>query len=132
MGFSSRTMQEDDWDELYYFNADEFKYPEKMGYEFMLWLERVRVEAQWPMIISSSYRTPERNREVGGAHKSAHMNSPCNAVDIPDPGNEGRFRIIRAAMKLGCKRVGSYAGGQIHLDRAEDTHPAPRMWRVVR
>jgi len=132
MGFSTRTMEEEDWDELHFFTKDEFKFPKNMGYEFMVWLEKVRVEARVPMPISSSYRSVQYNLQIGGANKSAHTLIPCNCVDIPDPGNEGRYRIIRAAMKYGCKRIGSYSDGSIHLDRAESSHPAPRMWRVVK
>lgn len=136
--FSSRTMRPEDWSEIRNFHATEFKNPEKMGYEFMKWLDGVRDTARVPMTITSSYRSPEYNRSVGGATDSAHCDEPCNAVDIgmrprpDDPNwNFSRWQIIMTARDLGCRRIGSYPNGSLHLDRSEETRPAPRMWRVV-
>ena len=138
MSFSSRTMKPEDWAKLEHFNADEFKSPEKMGFEFMLWLDRLREEAAVPMTITSSYRDKKYNKKVGGASDSAHIDVPCNAVDIgmrprpSDPNwNYTRFRIIRAAILSGCQRIGTYANGSLHLDMTHDERPAERMWRVV-
>jgi hypothetical protein len=132
-------MRPDDWDEIYFFKPHEFKHPELMGYEFMLWLDRVRALAQCSMIITSDHRTRERNEEIGGATHSAHTEVPCDTVDIgkrptaSDPNwNEARFRITWAAMKMGCKRIGTYRDGSMHIDRAEKNLPSPRLWLVVR
>lgn len=139
MSFSTRTMKPGDWQIIKNFKPKEFKNPEKMGYEFMIWLDKLRLKAGVPMTITSSYRSPAYNKSVGGASDSAHTDTPCNAVDIgmrprpDDPNwNYSRWQIVRTAMEMGCKRVGSYANGSLHLDRSEDKRPAPRMWRVVR
>jgi len=139
MSFSTRVMRPPDWDELKHFQAGEFKEPDKMGYEFIRWLDRLRDEAAVPMKITSSYRSPAYNRGVGGATDSAHTDVPCNAVDIgmtlsdDDPNwNFARYQIINAAMYQGCQRIGTYANGSLHLDRSEGKRPHPRMWRVVR
>lgn len=138
MSFSSRTMTAADWSRIKNFTPAEFSEPSKMGLEFMLWLDSVRDEAGVPMTITSSYRTPEHNAAVGGASDSAHCDVPCNSIDIgmrvrpDDPNwNYTRWMIITTAIRLGCKRIGTYADGSIHLDRTEDKRPAPRMWRVV-
>lgn len=138
MPFSSRAMQAADWLEIHNFTPIEFKNPERMGYEFMKWLDRVRVNADVPMHVSSSYRSPEYNKSVGGASDSAHTDDICDAVDIrmaprpDDPNwNYSRWQIVMAARDLGCRRFGSYANGSLHIDRTEDRRPAPRFWIMV-
>jgi uncharacterized protein YcbK (DUF882 family) len=138
MTFSTRTMRVQDWAESDYFERGEFRHPEQMGYEFILWLNEVRKLAGVPMRITSSYRTPAHNAAVGGARDSSHTDVPCNAVDIGrsptlhDPNwNMGRFLIVEAALALGCKRIGFYPNGSLHLDRTEATRPAPRLWNAV-
>ena len=138
MSFSSRTMMAGDWTLIRHFKPIEFTNPEKMGFEFMLWLEKLRVESNVPFVITSSYRSRAHNASVGGASDSAHIDIPCDAVDIgmrprPDDPNWNftRFQIIATAIKLGCQRIGTYADGSLHLDRTENERPAPRMWRVV-
>lgn len=120
---STRCMTDADWAELKWFKKTEFKRPEKMGYEFLKWLDAVRAEAKVPMFILSSHRSEQQNRDAGGARSSAHLDEPCNAVDIV--GNKGavlsgaqRLAIVRAALKLGCERLGIYENGTVHLDRS--------------
>lgn len=131
-------MTDADWSQIRHFTPHEFEKPDVMGMEFMHWLDDVRGVANVPMTITSSYRSPAHNIDVGGAQDSAHTDIPCNAVDIgmrprsDDPNwNYSRWQIISTAMKHGCTRIGTYANGSIHLDRTEDRRPSPRMWRVV-
>jgi uncharacterized protein YcbK (DUF882 family) len=137
-GFSTRCMRPEDWKNIVHFRPSEFAHPDRMGYEFMIWLDGLRATSGVPMTITSSSRTPEHNRAVGGASNSAHTDVPCNAIDIGerpsanDPNwNYTRWRIVEAAIKLGCKRIGTYSNGSLHIDRTEDRRPAERMWRVV-
>lgn len=138
MPYSGRTMTDRDWSNLKYFTPGEFKHPEKMGAEFMLWLDNLREVAGVPMVITSSYRSPAYNAAIGGAQDSAHSDEPCNAVDIgrrprkDDPNwNYTRYKIITAALRLGCTRIGIYKDGSLHLDRTEHERPSPRMWTMV-
>lgn len=135
MPFSSRCMTAADWANVKHFTAQEFRdhggVPEAMGREFVMWLDRVREKAGVPMRLTSSHRTPEHNKAVRGAKDSAHVEIPCNAVDIGNLTNESRARILMAAIELGCIRWGQYANGSLHLDRTEETRPAPRAWTVV-
>lgn len=138
MSFSTRTMADADWAALQHFHANEFAAPDKMGVEFMRWLDTVRTKAGVPMHITSSYRTPQHNIAVGGAADSAHCDMPCNAADIgksptpDDPNwNRGRYAIVTAALALGCTRIGIYADGSIHLDRTDPQRPANCLWHVV-
>lgn len=139
MAFSSRVMTAADWKTLEFFTPHEFANAGVMGYEFMRWLDQVRKAADVPMIITSSWRSKEHNEAVGGATDSAHIDIPCNAVDIgerprpDDPSwNYTRYRIVQSAMVHGCQRIGSYADGSLHLDMTHGRRPYPRMWRVVR
>jgi len=144
MSFSTRTMTAQDWIDLAtkfgraYFAPSEFKNPERMGYEFMLWLFEVRIEAGVPMVSTSGYRDPWYNKFiVKGAKNSAHTDLVCDASDFGSKGgyvltNEYRFHIVRAAIKLGCVRIGIYKNGSLHLDRTEDRRPANRLWTVVK
>lgn len=131
-------MRPIDWDEIKNFKPSEFKDPEKMGYEFMKWLDLVHDTAGVPMEITSSYRSPAYNLAVGGASDSAHTDVPCDAIDVgmkpraSDPNwNYSRYRIMSAAMHHGCERIGTYKNGSLHFDRTEHKRPAPRMWVVV-
>jgi uncharacterized protein YcbK (DUF882 family) len=131
-------MERADWGGLQFFTPDEFANPDKMGYEFMYWLDSLRQKAGVPMYVSSSYRSTLRNERVGGAHNSAHTDDICNAVDIKkkprldDPNwNLSRFLILNAATALGCVRIGLYANGSLHFDRTEDIRPSPRLWVMV-
>lgn len=131
-------MRPSDWAEIKNFKPSEFKHPEKMGLEFVRWLDRLRKEAGVPITITSSYRSPEYNEGVGGASNSAHTDLPCNSIDIgerprpDDPNwNHSRFQIVATAIKLGCTRIGTYANGSLHLDMTHDKRPGKRMWRIV-
>jgi hypothetical protein len=90
-------------------------------------------------VPTSDWRSDDYNDQVGGASDSAHEEVPCNAIDIgerprpDDPSwNYSRWRIVTAAINLGCKRIGMYANGSLHLDRTEGRRPSPRIWRVAR
>lgn len=137
--FSTRTMRSEDWAALRHFTPAEFHAPERMGYEFMRWLDEVRERAGVPMHPTSDWRSHAHNDAVGGATDSAHEDTPCDAIDLgerprpDDPSwNYTRWRIVTTAIAMGCTRIGSYADGSLHLDRTEGRRPGQRMWRVAR
>ncbi len=136
MPFSTRSMTANDWAKCKAFTPQEFNYPHKLGYEFVMWLEQVRARAGVPMHPSSDWRDPARNEAAGGASKSAHMDALCDAADfagetpgVPMPGKH-RLAIVKAALELGCTRIGIYENGSVHLDRTEDRRPSS-LWVKV-
>lgn len=108
--------------ELRYFKPHEFTQDgdnvfHKMNPEFLKKLDECRHQAGIPMRSpTSSYRSPYKNRLVGGAQNSMHLYG--RAVDIPVYNGEERAKIIRAALSLGLS-VGVMENA-IHLDDRED------------
>lgn len=131
-----RAMTDNDWAYIVYFHKGEFRNPSKMSYDFLRWLDTVRSRAKVAMSITSDQRSHDHNVQVGGAEDSAHLDEPCSAVDVTpnktafDPhGNNARFRIVRAAIELGCTRIGIYPNGSIHLDMSNRIQE--RLWVKV-
>lgn len=138
MSFSTRSMTPSDWALIVHFTPTEFidhgtgqNCAGTMGLEFIQWLDQVRASAGVPMPISSSYRDPTYNATIHGATKSAHMQIPCEAVDVVPAGDQDRYHIIHAAIIAGGVRIGIYGNGSLHLDRAESDHPSPALWTIV-
>ena len=109
------------YDELRYFNADEFApHADKMNPELLRMLDQVRHLAGVPMVITSAYRDPEHNRRVGGASNSAHLRG--TAVDVGITDSVSRYLILAAAIQVGFRRIG-VGNSFIHLDVDEELPP---------
>lgn len=129
---STRAMLPDDWKLIAHFKPAEFRYPERMGYQFMISLDRLRRQAGVPMHPTSGYRTPAHNKAVGGAKDSAHTDDPiCDAVDIAPRNSADRYEIMRSAYECGWTRLGIYANGSLHFDTTGDRRPDRVLWVVV-
>ena len=68
------------------------------------------------LIITSGYRSPERNAKVGGAKNSAHLRG--NAVDVSTNGmsTNDKIKLIQIASAVGIGGIGAYSSGGIHFD----------------
>ena len=75
------------------------------------------------MRITSGFRTPERNKAVGGASQSSHLTG--YAVDIYAPTAEDKADLLRILYKVGFRRFGIMATG-IHVDN--DPDKADAVW----
>lgn len=67
-------------------------------------LEAIREFADIPIQITSGYRCPTRNAEVGGEANSAHLTG--EAADFFVSGNRDRFRFIEALVWTETFRYG--------------------------
>jgi uncharacterized protein YcbK (DUF882 family) len=92
----------------------------KMDAEFLRRLDRVREACGFPFQITSSYRSPEKNKRVGGSLNSMHLQG--RAVDIACTNSVQRWVITREAIKEGLT-VGIMPNA-IHLDN----RPAPILF----
>lgn len=68
------------------------------------------------LVITSGFRSPERNSKVGGAKNSAHMRG--NAVDISTNGmsTDEKVKLIQVASAIGIGGIGVYTSGALHFD----------------
>mgnify|MGYP001329835874 FL=1 len=87
----------------------------RMNPAFLQLLDKCRELAGVPFVITSSYRSPSKNRRVGGSVGSMHLYG--RAVDIECPDGATRWKIVKAAMSLGLS-VGVMRSA-LHLDNRE-------------
>ena len=68
------------------------------------------------LVITSGFRSPERNSKVGGAKNSAHLRG--NAVDISTNGmsTDEKVKLIQVASAIGIGGIGVYTSGALHFD----------------
>ena len=106
--------------ELRYFPESEFTMDgvnvfTKMDETFLALLDQCRHIAGVGFVITSSYRSPEKNKAVGGASNSMHLYG--RAVDVVATDGKVRAKIVKAALSLGLS-VGVMKNA-IHLDNRE-------------
>lgn len=77
-------------------------------------LQALRDRLGRPLIITSAYRSPQHNRNVGGAARSKHMEGI--AFDVRQDNHEPA-QFIHAAKAVGFTAIGTYPrSGFIHID----------------
>lgn len=88
-------------------------------------LDEARELAEIPFIITSGYRTPERNDALpDSAKNSAHLYGL--AVDLMSFSSVARFRIVKSLLEVGFNRIGIYEK-HIHVD-VDESKPEGVMW----
>lgn len=83
---------------------------------FMDRLQRLRERLGAPLIMNSVYRTPERNKAVGGADNSYHVRGMAGDVSMA---NHDPEVFVEAARACGFGGIGWYPPGKgnfIHID----------------
>lgn len=102
-----------------YFSAREFKNCtpscdiSQMDADFLALLDRVREKAGIPLVLTCAYRSKEYDLSKGRSGNSAHTRGL--AVDIRCFSSATRFKIVKAAIECGIRRIG-IGKTFIHLD----------------
>jgi zinc D-Ala-D-Ala carboxypeptidase len=112
-----------------YFTADEFRCKcgcgeVKVNDRLLDLLDKVREMYGKPMMVTSGYRCPTYNAQVGGVDGSAHTKG--TAADISCSFGNDRFRMVKAALAVGCLRIG-IGKDFIHMDVDRDL-PQAVIW----
>jgi len=100
-----------------YFKFEEFV-KEKGGFidsDLVLKMERLREYCGFPLIITSGYRSPSKNREVGGASNSYHLRGEAVDVSIKGFSPSMLYRLVKGAFVVGFGGIILYPS-HVHLD----------------
>ena len=84
----------------------------KMNDELLILLDQLRERVEEPLHITSSFRSEEYNKSIGGATRSMHLKG--NAVDLACSNGTLRSKIVYNALSLGMS-VG-VAKSFVHVD----------------
>lgn len=112
------------WDGIEHFTPEEFDSPdqpgsgrEKMKRPFVEVLDQARGECGFAFIITSGYRTPQHNMDVGGVDSSSHVRGW--AADLAVRGSRQRFLLMNTCLELGISRFG-IGDRFVHVDMDPD------------
>jgi len=82
-----------------YFKLAEFRHPELMNVDFVLWLNKVRFEYGYPMVLTSDGRTPAENAAASGSvPTSRHLVGEAIDMEFPPTANH-LWLLVEAVMK---------------------------------
>jgi hypothetical protein len=95
-----------------------------MDFAFLVKVEYARERADIAFIVSSGCRCGDHNFAVGGKPNSDHITG--QGLDVRCETSFARWRIVRAAMAAGIRRIG-IAKTYIHLGDNLN-NPNPRIW----
>lgn len=79
-------------------------------------LDRARHKCGFPFKILSGLRSEEQNKKAGGHSKSAHLFGW--AVDLEATDDIRRFKMVKALMEEGIRRIEVSKDGHVHADIA--------------
>lgn len=98
---------------------------EDMQQAFLNKLDEVREKAGIPLVLNSAYRSPEWDKKQGRTGTGAHTIG--QAVDIRCNSDANRYKIIKAALECGIRRIGVYPSW-VHIDTAGNGYAQDIIW----
>lgn len=96
----------------------------QMDDDFLRTLDRVRELSGIPLVLNCAYRSKEWDMAKGRKGNSAHTRG--KAADIRCNASGTRWKIIRAALDAGVRRIG-VGNGFVHID-TDDALPQRVIW----
>jgi uncharacterized protein YcbK (DUF882 family) len=103
-----------------YFKFSEFV-KEEGGFidsDLVLKMERLREYCGFPLVITSGYRSLQKNQEVGGAGGSYHLKGQAVDVSIKGFSPSMLYRLLKGAFLMGFGGIIVYPA-HVHLDIRE-------------
>jgi peptidase M15-like protein len=91
---------------LRFFKWSEFRHPELFDYSFAVFIDQVRYEYGWPIVLTNDARTPAENealRSQGSAPNSRHLAGQAIDMEFP-PSSNHLWRLVEAVMKVAGER----------------------------
>jgi|TARA_R110000751_G_scaffold78796_1_gene159001 zinc D-Ala-D-Ala carboxypeptidase len=115
---------------LKFFQPEEFECDgvncfDKMSPLLLSMLDMAREMSGTPFQITSSWRSIDKNLNVGGKPNSAHLRG--NAVDIACKNSQARFEIMDGLIMAGFNRIG-IGDDFIHVD-VDEILPQDVIWK---
>ena len=116
-----------------YFTPAEFDSPDapgsgaRMKPSFISRLDSARAVAGVPFVITSGYRTPQHNEQVGGIPDSAHTRGRAADISLQELRPEQQLAVITALHEAGFRRLGWSPGSFVHVDD-DPSKPSPALW----
>lgn len=100
---------------------------DKMDPKLLGMLDALRKEYGHPVIINSSYRSPNHPIEAKKENPGEHTYGA--AVDIKCVGGEATYKLVAAAIKCGFKRIGiSRKSNFVHVGIGYPGAPSTTIW----
>jgi uncharacterized protein YcbK (DUF882 family) len=112
----------------YFKNKEDFKgNMDKMDPKLLSMLDELREEYGNPIILNSSYRSPDHPIEAVKSKPGEHTYGA--AVDIKCIGGENTFNLVAAAIKVGFRRIGiSRKSNFVHVGIGYPNAPETTIW----
>ena len=110
-----------------YFNESEFNEFNKMDTKLLDMLDNLREAYGFPIKLTSTYRSPDHPIEAKKAKPGEHAHGA--AVDIACVGGEATFKLVKAAIEVGFKRIGiSRKNNFVHVGIGYPGAPDTTIW----